>query len=291
VARGGFIAVQTSFVLAVGCSWEGAFAEAVAAMSYRFEDKKVRAYMDALMTIMLCMAIFPAWIWYMLPKALAGPVPLEPLLPKVEKVDPKALGAADEFGSNEVPPEGEAGSGEACQSCGTQFEEDTSVFCQNCGERRSPTTEGEATKGTLGAYSKSRDGKKTTQDTVATPPVTNQAVEPEGSDARLSSGAYSSNRGQPVAARGASSLTMTTPPVTNQAVEPEESDARLSSGAYGSNRGQPASARGGGGKAGASGGKGGRQSTGKAQPQQGDDNWTGGGGEDQQNEYVEGEML
>lgn len=282
VARGGFKAIQTAIVLAIGISWQGAFSEAVAAMSYKFTDKKIRAYMDALMTIMLCSTIVPAWIWYMLPKALAGPQPLEPLLPPKEKIDPKAQDATVEEAAEQEAVEGEVDGREVCASCGTRFESDDSEFCHNCGAKRPPKTEGTKTEGeapapavegpkpqgTLGAYSKSRDGKKstapetpTTSPVAATPPVT----------------------------------VVTPPPATNQSAEPEESGDtnRVSSGAYSSNRGQPRSS--GGGKAVASGGKGGRQSTGKAQPQQvpsapWDDDFTGGGsgeggsGEDQQQE-------
>jgi hypothetical protein len=139
VARGGFRAIQTSFVLALGISWQAAFSEAVGAMSYKFEDKKVRAYMDALMTAMLCTVIVPAWIWYMLPKALAGPVPLEPLLPP--KKDPKAEGTAEGSEDKDQNAEVAASTGDACWNCGTQYEDETSQFCQNCGAKREKPTE------------------------------------------------------------------------------------------------------------------------------------------------------
>merc|ERR1719160_1379575 len=77
MARDGFNAVSNAFVLALGIAWQGAFSEAVAALSHRFDDLRVRAYMDALMTMILCAVVLPAWVMYMLPKALAGPQPLE----------------------------------------------------------------------------------------------------------------------------------------------------------------------------------------------------------------------
>lgn len=290
VARGGFRALQTALVLAIGISWQGAFSEAVGAMSYKFQDKRLRAYMDALMTILLCSIITPAWIWYMLPKALAGPVKLEPLLPPKQEVDPKEQeGEKDETAKDEAA-EGEASKGDVCHNCGTPYEEEDSEFCQNCGVKRLPkepaetkapaetksapaeTNEGEAAKekGTLGAYSKSREVKKPAADTPTAPAAPTSPAAPTP-----------------------------TAPISTQLVESEESDAnRLTSGAYSSNRGQPRSTTAsGGGKADASGGKGrGRQSTGKAQPQQvtaapWDQPEGDGSGEDQHDSYQDGDAF
>lgn len=72
-ARSGFDAIQQAFILGLGISWQGAFSEAVESMAYNFQDINVRAYMEVLITIVLLTIVLPAWILYLLPKALAGP--------------------------------------------------------------------------------------------------------------------------------------------------------------------------------------------------------------------------
>jgi len=147
IARTGFDAVSASFVLGLGLSWQGAFTEATASLSNRYEDKHTRAYMDALMTLCLCAIVLPAWVLYMLPRAMAGPQPLD---------SDKAVGKSAESGES---GESSAGEGEAdtkpkrsqgqaspeaeatfCTSCGAQFEEEAE-FCENCGAKRAPAEE------------------------------------------------------------------------------------------------------------------------------------------------------
>jgi len=152
VARGGFNAVISSFVLGLGIAWQGAFSEAVNALGHRFEDRTTRAYMDILMTLILCAVVLPAWFMYMLPKALAGPQPLEGDKKKEGEGDKKKEGEGDNQEGNQGAEEGaegaEAVEGEAsgeqaakgtkaafCNACGSQFEEGAQ-FCQNCGGKR-----------------------------------------------------------------------------------------------------------------------------------------------------------
>merc|ERR1719321_1446744 len=101
MARTGFNAVSNSFVLGLGLAWQGAFSEAVNALSHRFDDKTVRAYMDVLITICLIAVVMPAWLLYMLPKALAGPQPLE------EAKKPGEEGQGNGENAGEPPAAGE----------------------------------------------------------------------------------------------------------------------------------------------------------------------------------------
>lgn len=148
VARTGFNAVTNSFVLGLGIAWQGAFSEAVNALSHRFEDKSTRAYMDALMTMILCAIVLPAWLWYMLPKALAGPQPLEDKSKKKEgetgseeekPADEDGGGSGGEAQAAKAETEGQA-KAEYCNTCGSQFE-DGAEFCQNCGGKKSDKDE------------------------------------------------------------------------------------------------------------------------------------------------------
>jgi hypothetical protein len=141
MARKAFDAVTRAFVLSLGVAWQGAFKEAVGGISDRYEDDTTRTYMDALMTVSLCASVLPAWFWFMLPKALAGPQPLEGTK---ELWLGDADGAVGEDGrrlhADDMAPQEEAfvdpsEPKECCLTCGTEFEEDAQ-FCQNCGGRR-----------------------------------------------------------------------------------------------------------------------------------------------------------
>jgi hypothetical protein len=196
IARGGFEAVANSFILGLGVSWQEAFTEAVDSLTYKFTDPHVRAYMDCLMTLLLCFAILPAWLWFMMPKALAGPVPLEPLLPpKEEEKDTKGDGEAADHaeggdeqvdvempGSEEITEEAEkepamvVSKGDLCAFCGTRFESPTALFCQNCGAKRgdSPT----AAAPTVAAVPPPPPPPAP----APAPTATNQVVEPDNSE-------------------------------------------------------------------------------------------------------------
>jgi len=141
VARGGFQAVSCAFTLGLGLAWQGAFSEAISCLTNRFEDKTTRMYMDVLVTLCLCGIVMPAWGLYMLPKALAGPQPLDGL---------KTQGEGNEGEENEQSSEEGAGVGmgkaagaeldastkkERCNACGAEFEGDV-LFCKNCGGKR-----------------------------------------------------------------------------------------------------------------------------------------------------------
>merc|ERR1719408_1212907 len=104
--------------------------------------------MDVLITLCLIGVVAPAWILYMLPKAIAGPVDLED--PKKRPAEGQE-GAGEQQGEaeGEETPEGaadgQAAEAEAkpeaagpkafCNACGSQFEEGAQ-FCQNCGNKR-----------------------------------------------------------------------------------------------------------------------------------------------------------
>jgi hypothetical protein len=143
IARTGFNAVSNSFVLGLGIAWQGAFSEAVNALSHRFDDKTVRAYMDVLITICLIAVVMPAWLLYMLPKALAGPQPLEEAKKPSEEGQGNGENAGEPPAAGEQAPAAEAAEAAAaeakkpdfCAACGTQFEEG-GKFCQNCGAAR-----------------------------------------------------------------------------------------------------------------------------------------------------------
>lgn len=143
MARHGFEAVSQAFVLGLGLAWQGAFAEATTCLSHRFEDKHTRAYMDAWMTLGLCATVLPAWVLYMLPKALAGPQPLDKDAKKKEGEGGKpgeGGQAGEEGGAGNAAGEGEAGKSDDCPMCGTTFEEGAQ-FCQNCGYKKGDSTE------------------------------------------------------------------------------------------------------------------------------------------------------
>lgn len=144
VARGGFQAVSCAFTLGLGLAWQGAFSEAISCLSNRFEDKTTRAYMDVLITLCLCGIVMPAWVLYMLPKALAGPQPLDGLKTKgkgheveeSEKSNEEGAGVSMGKAADEVDASTEK---ERCNHCGAEFEGDV-LFCENCGAKR-PTAE------------------------------------------------------------------------------------------------------------------------------------------------------
>jgi hypothetical protein len=170
VARGGFNAVSNAFVLGLGVAWQGAFSEALNALSHRFEDRTTRAYMDCLLTLVLCAIVLPAWVMYMLPKALAGPQPLEDDKEKETKTgeEGEEKVADEEGGGSDAQAGSDAGADvqvvcpacnavfeggdkfckscggkrpearkpEFCNACGSQFEEAGAQFCQNCGNKR-----------------------------------------------------------------------------------------------------------------------------------------------------------
>jgi len=125
VGKTGFIAVTQAFVLGLGMAWAGAFSEAMSCMSHMFADEESREYADIAMTFVLCIVVLPAWFWYMLPKVMAGPQPLESDKPP-EKEAKKPEDAP--------PPEPEETKSN-CMACGTEFE-DGAQFCQNCGGKR-----------------------------------------------------------------------------------------------------------------------------------------------------------
>jgi len=159
VGRGGFEAVSGAFVLGLGLAWQGAFSEATTCLSNRFDDKNTRAYMDALMTFCLCATVMPAWVLYMLPKALAGSQPLT----GTEDAKKNKEGQGNEEKGGEEPEEtgsgvgmGEAAEAEVtaeattaaedaskmdiCATCESLFE-DAGLFCQNCGSKRASAEE------------------------------------------------------------------------------------------------------------------------------------------------------
>lgn len=76
-ARAGFDAVIRALILGIAISWKAAFKKAVQGISHEFDDATTRTYVDVGLCLFICSVVVPAWVMYMLPKELAGPVPLE----------------------------------------------------------------------------------------------------------------------------------------------------------------------------------------------------------------------
>lgn len=89
-ARAGFESITRAIILGIAVSWEGVFARSVEAISHEWDDATSRCYVDVALSIFICAVVVPAWVMYMLPKDLAGPVPV-----RGKENDQKVQGSKD----------------------------------------------------------------------------------------------------------------------------------------------------------------------------------------------------
>mmetsp|Transcript_156024 Transcript_156024/g.291151 ORF Transcript_156024/g.291151 Transcript_156024/m.291151 type:complete len:741 (+) Transcript_156024:65-2287(+) len=117
VGKEGFAVVNEAFSLGIGMSWEGAFSQSVDefAEEYGGEGGHARAWTEVLLAVFLIILILPAWVWYILPKVLAGPEITDDNKDAANDVlDVLGLDAADECEQLPDPgeqPPGAAGAG------------------------------------------------------------------------------------------------------------------------------------------------------------------------------------
>jgi hypothetical protein len=74
VGRDAFDALVRAIILGIALAWQGAFRRAVQGIARQSSDAAVRAYTDVALSIFLCGIVVPAWVMYILPRDLYGPI-------------------------------------------------------------------------------------------------------------------------------------------------------------------------------------------------------------------------
>jgi hypothetical protein len=98
MGRDAFDAVVRAIILGIALAWQGAFRRAVEGIARQSDDPGVRAYTDVALSIFLCGIMVPAWVMYILPRDLYGPIPDKP----------KVTGQDAKKASETAPQTGEA---------------------------------------------------------------------------------------------------------------------------------------------------------------------------------------